>query len=137
MIDAVEVVKEVSAELEQTATRRARDRAKASKWDLDVATFLFAVLIIIILLLFQGIGTEIVAPIAIFGLAMVWLVGWRHEKQLYQRFYNEELSKLQPGSEKTTEETVAERIQLALRQKSRYREKALTLPPPIGFNQSC
>ncbi|GAI37613.1 unnamed protein product, partial [marine sediment metagenome] len=33
--------------------------------------------------------------VSIFGLAMVWLVGWRRGKELYGRFYDEELSKLE------------------------------------------
>ncbi len=49
-------------------------------------------MIIVIILSFQGIGIEIVAPIAFFGLAMAWLVGWRQGRQLYKRFYDEELS---------------------------------------------
>ncbi|MFC1986361.1 J domain-containing protein [Chloroflexota bacterium] len=88
-----EVTKWLSPETERNATQRARDRAKAATWDLDVAVFLFAVLIIVIILLFQGIGIGIVSPVAIFGLAMAWLVGWRRGQQIYQRFYAEELAK--------------------------------------------
>ncbi len=94
-MDEAEVIVETSPEMERTAAQRARDRAKAARWDLDIAVFLFAVLIIIIILLFQDIGIEIVAPVAFFSLAMVWLVGWRRGRQLYQRFYDEELSRLE------------------------------------------
>ncbi len=89
-----EVEKQVSPEMDKAAAQRARDRARAARWDLDIAVFLFAVLIIIIILLFQKIGLEIVAPVAVFSLAMVWLVGWNRGKQLYQRFYDEELLRL-------------------------------------------
>ncbi len=92
MLAKAEVTKQVSPELERAAARRARDRANAARWNLDVAIFLFAVVIIVIILSFQGNGIEIVAPVAVFGLAMAWLVGWRQGRQLYQRFYNEELS---------------------------------------------
>lgn len=78
--------------MERRAAQRARDRANAARWNLDIAIFLFAVVIIVIILSFQGIGIEVVAPIAIFGLAMVWLVGWRQRNQLYQRFYDEEIA---------------------------------------------
>ena len=105
-MDEAEATKQVSPEMERKAAQRARDRAKAARWDLDVAVFLFAVLIIIIILLFQGIGVEIVAPVAIFGLAMAWLVGWRRGRQLYQRFYDEELSKLERGLKKTVKGAV-------------------------------
>ena len=88
-----EVTKQVSPELERAAAKRARDRANAARWNLDVAIFLFAVVITVIILSFQGVGIEIVAPVTIFGLAMTWLVGWRQGKQLYPRFYDEELSR--------------------------------------------
>ncbi|MFC2041179.1 hypothetical protein ACFLTY_02520, partial [Chloroflexota bacterium] len=90
---------------------------------LDIAVFLFGVLAIIIILLFEGIGTEIVAPVAVFGLAMVWLVGWRQGRQLYGRFYDEELVKLERELkrtvEKTVEETIEEKVQRALRERWR------------------
>ena len=131
MTDEAEVAKQVSPEMEQTAAQRARDRAGAARWDLDIAVFLFAVLIIVIILLFQEVGIDIVAPVAIFGLAMVWLVGWRRGRQLYQRFYDEELSKLErelkktvkgaveKAVEKTVEETIEEKVQKALRERWR------------------
>ncbi len=122
MTDEAEAANEVSAELEQMATWRARQRAKAAMWNLDIAIFLFALLIILIILLFQEIGIEIVAPIAIFGLAMVWLVGWRRGRQLYRHFYDDELSKLRlesekPAKETEEEETIEEMVQRVLRGK--------------------
>ena len=123
MINEAEIAKQVGAKLEQTAILRARDRTRAARWDLDAAVFLFTVLIIIIILLFQRIGIEIVAPVAIFGLAMVWLLGWRRGKQLYQRFYDEELSKLRlelgKEAEGTAVETIEERVQRTLRERWR------------------
>jgi len=108
------VTKQVSPEMERAATQRARDRAKAARWDLDVAVFFFAILATVIILLFQGIGVEVTAPAAIFGLAMGWLMGWRKGKQAYARFYDEELSKLEKDLEKTMrslEEMIEERVQ--------------------------
>ncbi len=126
-MDEGEVVKTVSPEMEQEAARRARDRAGISRWDLDIAVFLFAVLIIVIILLFQGVGIAVVAPVALFGLAMVWLTGWRKGKQLYRRFYEEELLKVERESGKTAEgdlaraveETIEEKVQKALRERWR------------------
>ena len=92
MMEEAEVTKRISPEMESRAARRARDRAKTAGWDLDIALLLFAVLIIVIILSFQGIGIEIVASVAIFGLALTWFVGWRKVRQLYQRFYDEEIS---------------------------------------------
>ena len=93
-MDEIDVTKEVSPELAQMAMEEARYRASTARWSLGITIFLFAVLIIIIILLFQGIGIEVVAPVAIFGLAMVWLVGWRQGRSLYHRFYNVELARL-------------------------------------------
>ncbi|GAI14764.1 unnamed protein product [marine sediment metagenome] len=122
MMDEAEVTKQVSPEMERIAAQRARDIAKAAMWNLDVAVFLFAVLILVIILgTYTEMGIEVAAPVAIFGLAMAWLVGWRNVKQLYSRFYDEELSKL--GQElKTTvkeavEETIEEKVQKALRER--------------------
>ena len=118
MTDEAEVANQVSPEMERTAAQRARDRANAARWDLDTAVFSFAVLIIIIILLFQGIGIELMAPVSIFGLAMVWLVGWRRGRQLYESFYNEELAKLQQDLKKNgkpVEETIEDKVQKALR----------------------
>ncbi|MFH1382835.1 MAG: hypothetical protein ABIH70_08090 [Chloroflexota bacterium] len=118
--------KHVDPEIEKTAAQRAHDRAMAARWDLDVAVFLFAILIIVIILLFQGIGIGVVAPVALFGLVMVWYVGWRRGQQLYMRFYEEEMARLEREQirtiekklgEKTIEETIEERVQRALRER--------------------
>jgi hypothetical protein len=50
-------------EIKREAVRRARERARIARWDLDVAVFLFVVLIIVIILLFQDIAIGIVAPV--------------------------------------------------------------------------
>ncbi len=120
MADEVKAT-ELPEEIKQKAARKAAERTRTARWDLDVAIFLFAVLIIIIILLFKGIPIAIVSPIALFGLAMVWLVGWRRGRQLYPQFYQEELAKLEPKPEKkmgkTSEETIEERIQKALKER--------------------
>ena len=118
-----EATKQDVSQMERTAAQRAKDRANAARWDLNIAIFLFAILIIIIILLFQGIRIEIVAPIAVFGLAMVWFVGWRQGRRLYKRFYSEELVKLEQELKKTVnemiEETIEEQVQKALRERWR------------------
>jgi len=120
-------VSEQVEKIEQLATTRAKVRARNARWDLNVAIFLFAVLIIVIILLFQNIRIEWVAPIALFGLAMVWLVGWQRGRELYKTFYDEELAKLEQELEKkekkekkieeVVEETIEEKIQKALRER--------------------
>lgn len=114
MVDEAGVTKAVSLEMAQTAVQRASYRAKAARWDLDVAVFFFAILTIVIILLFQGVEIEFVAPAAIVGLALGWLMGWRKEKQLYGLFYEEELAKLDQELEKTMGtmgEMIAEKVQ--------------------------
>ena len=126
-MDVAEVIEQISPEMEREAVQRAKDRAVAGRWDLNVAVFLFGVLIIVIILLFQDISIEVVAPVAIFGLAMVWLVGWRRGRELYRRYYQEEKAKLGQELKKmvkgvvkeTVEETIEERVLRALRERWR------------------
>ena len=122
-VDKAEVTPQVSPEMEQMAIQRAKDRVNPVRWDLDIAVFMFAVLIIVIILLFQEIDLEITAPIAIIGLALCWLIGWRRGRQLYRRYYDEELTKLELESRKTAEgtleETLEEKVQKALRERWR------------------
>jgi ABC-type multidrug transport system fused ATPase/permease subunit len=117
---------EISPQTERMAAERARDRATNARWSLEIAVFLFAILIMVIILAtYTQAGLEIVAPIAIIGLAMVWVIGWRRGKQLYQRFYDEEITKLEEDFKKTlvvketVEETIEEKVQKALRQRWR------------------
>jgi hypothetical protein len=129
-LDDAEVSEPVSKEKEELAIQRAKERARTARWDLDVAVFLFVVLIIVIILLFQDVGIGIVSPVAIFGLVMVWIIGWRRGRQLYRSFYEEELDRLgqeikeAEGKEKvekkagkTIEETIEETVQRALRER--------------------
>jgi len=133
MVEQTAVSKQDKAEIERLAARRAGERAKDARWDLNIAIFLFAVLIIVIILLFQGISIEVVSPIALFGLAMVWLVGWRQGKRLYVTFYQEERARIERDlakgqkptetkTETTIEETIEERVQKALRERYRRPE---------------
>ena len=130
-MEQTEVPDEMNEEVKRLVTRHATEKARVARWDLNVAVFLFAVLIIVIILLFQGIGVEVVAPVAIFGLSMVWLVGWRRGRQLYRDYYQEEMEarllelerkKKPEGKEaisQAIEETVEEKVQKALRERWR------------------
>ena len=120
-MEEADVAKQVSPEMEQIAAVRARDRARTARWDLDITVFLFGILAIIMILLFEEVSVGIVASVAVFGLAMTWLVGWRRGRQLYQLFYREELSTLE--NELRTEvrrvvgETIEKVVQKALRER--------------------
>ena len=127
-MEKTKILKQTNEETQKQASARAKVRSRNARWDLNVAIFLFAVLIIVIILLFQDIGVEFVGPIAIFGLAMVWLVGWRRGKQLYDIFFDEELIRLEQESKKkgkvkgkklkeVIEETIEEKVQKALRER--------------------
>lgn len=126
MQDKAEVTEQTRKEIEKEADKRASTRAKSARWDLDVAIFLFVVMILVMILLFQRIGIEIVAPIAVFGLTCVWLVGWQRGRKLYGFFYEEELIKLkwelvekakkEEKVQKTIEDTIEEQVHKALRE---------------------
>ncbi|GAH58193.1 unnamed protein product, partial [marine sediment metagenome] len=65
MADETEVIVGISPEMDRTAARRAKGRARNARWDLNIAIFLFAVLILIIILAtYTKMGIEVVAPIA-------------------------------------------------------------------------
>ena len=106
-------------EKERLAFQRAKDRARTARWDLNIAIFLFVVLIIVIILLFQGVILEIVAPLAAFGLGMVWLTGWRQGRQLFERFCKEELARLEYERTRKVEETVEDAVRKAIRERLR------------------
>ena len=90
-----EVPRSVRKEIQQLVSQRAREKAGTARWDLNVAILAYAFLVAIVLLRFEGIATGILALIAVFGLAIVWFMGWRRGKQLYKLFRKEELGQLQ------------------------------------------
>ncbi len=120
----VEVSGHAASDLERTAALRAKDRADTAKWDLNVAIFLFAVLIVVMMMSFGEAPLEAVAPVAVIGLAMAWFMGWQKGKKLYRRLYEEELSRLtreaaEDTAGKSIQETVADAVQKALRERGR------------------
>ena len=98
-MDEAEDTKQPSPRIELLAGQMARNKTNVAKWGLNIVVLLFAILIVIIILISLGIGTDIVAPLAVLGLAAVWFIGQRQGRRLYQRFYADELSSLQqkPG----------------------------------------
>ena len=109
----------LNRDIEKIAWNKARHRAYTARWNLDIAVFAFAVLIVVIILLFQNVRLEIIAPVAMVGLALVWLAGWWQGKKLLNDFYVDELEALR--DEMTTirteimDESVEEMIQKALK----------------------
>lgn len=112
-----EATDHTSPEMMLVAAHRASDRANAAKWDLNIALTLFALLIAIVILATQDVSVEITAPIAVVGLAVVWVAGWRKGRKLQQRFYEEEMAGLRRASEETIGETLETQVQKALRER--------------------
>ena len=89
-----EIPKWIHPKTKGKAIQKAKHRASASRWNLEVAIFLFGILAIIVILGNQGVGIWILTPIAIIGLTMVWMVGWRRARKAYQIYVSEELDRL-------------------------------------------
>ena len=121
MAQDTEVEARIKQEAEKVAEQNARYRAKAARWDLDVAVFLFAVLTAVVILLFQEVRTEVVSAAAAIGLALGWLMGWKKGKNLYLQLHREELlaaeRELKQVLKDTAEGTVDEKVQKALRER--------------------
>lgn len=81
--------------MEQLAAERAGEKVRTARWDLSVAVLAYAILGAVVILELEGVAIEIVASIAVVGLAMVWFVGWRRGRKLFKRFFDEELRQLQ------------------------------------------
>jgi hypothetical protein len=94
MEESTELPKWIQPEARRIADRTARDRADASKWDLNVAILLFSILAIITILGYEGATIWLMAPVAILGLAAVWAFGWLRGRQAYAHFLEEELAQL-------------------------------------------
>ena len=118
-MEAAKLSERKNKERERLVIQRAKDRAREARWNLNIAIFLFMVLIIVIILLFQGIALEIVALVAIIGLGMVWLTGWRQGRQLFEYFCEEELARLEYERTREVEKTIEEAVRKAIRERLR------------------
>lgn len=85
---------ETHINVERLAASKAESRVKTSRWDLTSAVIAYALLAAIVMLKLEGIAIEVVAIIGIFGLLLVWLLGWARGKRLFKQIYDEELSGL-------------------------------------------
>jgi hypothetical protein len=93
ILEEIESTKWLSPGTKRRAIIKAKDKADAARWNLETAIFLFAVLILIIILnAYTLAGLGLITFTAVFGLAMVWLVGWRRGRKLRTRYYYEELA---------------------------------------------
>ena len=99
-MDKEEVLREAERAIREAwtahyAAHLAKERASMAILDLNIAVFLFTIVASTIFLLYQGVRIEIVAPMAFCGLAISCLTRWRRGRQLYQRLYAAELSRLE------------------------------------------
>jgi len=107
MANEAEVPKPIPKEIERLASERAGEKVRTAKWDLSVLVFAYATLTAVLILSTRGVELEVVAIVAIFGLSMVWFVGWLRGKRLFRRLYDEELHQLETfSSVKKAEATV-------------------------------
>ncbi len=87
-----------SIEPGKLAAVRAKEKVRVARWDMSVAVYAFATLVAVVILMFEEVAVEIVAAIAVAGLALFWFMGWRRGKQLFRHFYDEEVLFLQEVS---------------------------------------
>jgi hypothetical protein len=121
MFNGVEVAEQGVLDAARLAQKKARERANATMWSLEVVVLSFAILIVVIILLFQQIQFEYVAAFAITGLVVVWMLGRRRGKQLFLSFYEEELLRLGEEEKKKEEEeeTIEDKVRRALQDRWR------------------
>ncbi len=94
MSNGVGAVKLAREKAEQLAAEKAKLRARTAWWDFTMAIGSYSILTAVILLRLQGFELEVVAPVAILGLAIIFLRGSRKGRQLYKIYYDEELNNL-------------------------------------------
>ena len=103
----------INNEMIIAAKQRAADRAQAAKWDLNIAIYLFSILIVIIIMASVEARLEIMAPVSILGLSGVWLYGANRGRRLQKCFFQEETLKIRTEMSIVKEETVEDQIQKA------------------------
>ena len=85
---------QINQEMEQVATSTATEKANVAKWGLNTVVALFAILIVVVILVARETDTNLVGGLAALGLIIIWIIGRKRGKQLFARFYVEELSSL-------------------------------------------
>jgi len=98
MSSEVEAPKSDSGIMERLASERARERIRSARWDQFALVFAYATLVAVLVLSTRGVKLEVVAIVAIFGLALLWFTGWIRGRRQFSRFYEDELNQLQAFS---------------------------------------
>lgn len=92
MSDVIEIVQTATKQL---IVQKVKERTKSARWNVNTVIIAFAVLAVVICLQYQGIAIEIVGPVAILGLSMIWMISWIQAKRIYKVFCEQELQQLQ------------------------------------------
>lgn len=87
-------INQYSERLEKVAIEKAKQQALAVRWNMSTVLLGFAILAAVIVLRSESVATEIVAPMAIIGLAIIWLTGYIRGRKLFQRLYDQEIQDL-------------------------------------------
>ena len=91
----LESVESDKQSMKEIAAGKAGQQALTARWNTNTMIIAYAVLATVMLLRLEGISTQIVAPVAVCGLAITWMMGLIRSKKLYQRLLEEELHDLQ------------------------------------------
>ena len=59
-------------------------------WNVNTTIVAYIVLVIVILMRLDGVSTRVVAPVAILGLSVTWLLGLMKSRKVYRRVFEEE-----------------------------------------------
>jgi DNA-binding CsgD family transcriptional regulator len=99
---------EMSQSVEQQVAKRANEKALSARWNVNIVIFANAVFVAVVLMGIEGVAIEILAPVAVVGLSMIWLVSWLRWRRLYHQFYEQELSQIDEVSLDEKKETPIE-----------------------------
>lgn len=83
----------IHPETRQKAVQRARYRANAARWDINIALFLFGVIVAVCILGSGTAGLALTAFVAVSGLSAAWFWGWIKARRLYPVYLEEELAR--------------------------------------------
>jgi len=71
--------------------QKARDRATTLRWNANILILVSINFITVVILTLQGANSVIVAPVAVFGLLLVWVVSWLQAQRMEKRFFRQEM----------------------------------------------
>jgi len=114
---------EMAQSVEQQVAKRANEKALSARWNVNIVIFANAVFVAVVLMGIEGVAIEILAPVAVVGLSMIWLVSWLRWKRLYHQFYEQELSQIEEVSRNEEDEV------------PRVEEKVTPIESPLSLRE--